>query len=289
MSFNFTSHAPRRPAVAAIAGLLSAAAILAAPVGAGAAPSTLPSLTLSMTSSTITVGGTLHSGGVNVVTTAASGLKEPSATLFLLKPSVTVAEAYAYLETNKAGDPNTSGKYGSIVFDAEAVTGKTVEAQTTLVPGTYLALNTAGEKSSKWPRTSFTVTAAPAPAVLPTPEATVRSIDFAFRGPSTLHDGELVRFENEGYVVHMDFAFPVKSQKNAKKLISALLSGQEKQAEKLVAGQPVGFAGPLSTGAYQQETISAKPGWYVQVCFMETQDGRDHARLGMERMLKITK
>ena len=39
----------------------------------------------------------------------------------------------------------------------------------------------------------------------------------------------------------------------------------------------------------QQETITAKPGAYVQVCFMSTQDGRSHSMLGMERVLKITK
>jgi len=27
----------------------------------------------------------------------------------------------------------------------------------------------------------------------------------------------------------------------------------------------------------------------VQVCFMETQDGRDHTRLGMERIIRIVK
>ena len=48
-------------------------------------------------------------------------------------------------------------------------------------------------------------------------------------------------------------------------------------------------SGPLSTGAFQQETITAKPGWYVQVCFMPTQDGRPHTRLGMERIIKIVK
>jgi hypothetical protein len=59
--------------------------------------------------------------------------------------------------------------------------------------------------------------------------------------------------------------------------------------QQLVTGPLVGFAGPLSTGAYQQETVTAKPGWYVQVCFMDTQDGRSHTLLGMERIIKIIK
>jgi len=49
------------------------------------------------------------------------------------------------------------------------------------------------------------------------------------------------------------------------------------------------FAPSISHEAFEQETITAKPGWYVQACFMETQDGRDHTRLGMERIIRIVK
>ena len=45
----------------------------------------------------------------------------------------------------------------------------------------------------------------------------------------------------------------------------------------------------MSHGAIQQERISAKPGWYVEACFMETQDGREHTRLGMVRVIRIVK
>ena len=45
----------------------------------------------------------------------------------------------------------------------------------------------------------------------------------------------------------------------------------------------------MSHEALMQETITAKPGIDVQVRFMQTQDGRDHTRLGMERIIKITK
>jgi hypothetical protein len=125
--------------------------------------------------------------------------------------------------------------------------------------------------------------------VLPTPAATIRAIDFAFRGPSTLKDGELVGFENEGFVVHMDIAFPVKNLKAAKKAVKALLAGNERAVGKLIAGPPVTFTGPVSNGAYQQETITAKPGIYVEACFMNAQDGHSHTVLGMERIIKITK
>jgi hypothetical protein len=278
---------------ALLATLFATSTLLASSAGliaAGSAQaSTLPTLTLTINASSITVGGPLESGAVNVVSTA-TGIKEPAAILFLVKPGVSVAEVYAFLENKKAsGNPNGATKYGSIVFDTEPGAGQKNEAQTTLQPGQYIALAGPGEGNVTKLRSSFTVTAAKAPAALPAPQATVRSIEFGFRGPSVLHDGELVRFENEGFLVHMDVAAPAKSQQAAKQLAKDLLTGHEKQAFKLISGQPVTFAGPLSSGAFQQETITAKPGWYVQVCFMDTQDGRSHSLLGMERVIKITK
>jgi hypothetical protein len=252
---------------------------------AGAA--TLPTLSVTATATSISVSGAPQSGAVNVVSTA-TGLKEGAVILLQLKPGVTAAEVVAFLATKASEDPNTANKYGSIVFDTEVATGHPSEAQTTLQAGQYLALLAPGEGPPK-ANASFTVTQATAPVALPAAQALERTIDFGFKGPSTLHNGELVGFENEGFLVHMNLAFPAKSKKTAKLLLSALRSGKQKQAQKLIAGAPVSFTGPVSSGAYQQMTLSAKPGWYVQVCFMETQDGRDHARLGMERIIKITK
>jgi hypothetical protein len=267
--------------VAAVAALTLACA------GAAQAAS-LPTISIAVTPTTATVTGPLESGGANVVSSA-TGVKEATLILFLLKPGTTVAEAEAYLRGKQGkGDPNNASVLGSIVFDTEVASGQRNETQTNLAPGQYLVLLGIGEGEPKL-ATTFKVTAAKAPAALPAPEATIRSIEFAFRGPSTLHDGELVRFENEGFVVHMDLAAPVKNMTAAKQAVKYLLAGKEKAFEKLVSGPPAGFAGPLSHGAYQQETITAKPGIYVQLCFMETQDGRDHTRLGMERIIKITK
>jgi hypothetical protein len=271
-------------ALAASSLLIAAGGMIAA--GAAQASSTLPALTLAMNGSSITVGGTLQSGAVSVLSTVTTE-KEGNPLLFLVKPGVSVAEVYAFIESKGAQDPNNASKYGSLVFDAEAPPG-TSEAQTTLVPGQYIAIDLGHEGPTKRPHTSFTVTAAPAPAALPTPAATIRSIEFGFKGPSTLHDGELVRFENEGFLVHMDVALRVKNEKSAKKVVKLMLAGKEKQAEKLAIGG-VGLAGPLSTGASQQEIITAKPGVYVEACFMDTQDGRSHTQLGMERIIHITK
>ena len=286
---SISHRSSRRLRRAASFALLACGGLLACLAGTGSAQaSTLPTLTLTVTKTSITVSGATQSGAVNVVSTG-TGTKEGSAILFLLKPGVSVAEVYAFLEQKKrVKDPNNASKYGSIVFDAEAPPAPGSETQTYLQPGQYVALSLEGEGGPK-AHTSFTVSAAAAPMALPTPQATVRSIEFGFRGPSILHDGELVRFENEGFLVHMDFAVPVKSKRAAQQAVRDLLAGREKAVEKLIVGAPVSFAGPLSHEAFQQETITAKPGWYVQVCFMETQDGRDHTRLGMERIIKIVK
>jgi hypothetical protein len=255
-------------------------------VGSAAATSTLPTLSLTVTKSSITVGGATQSGGVNVVSTA-TGVKEANVILFLLKPGATFDEVEAAIQ-KAHGDINVTSKYGSLVFDAEVSPGQSSEVQTYLQPGQYVALLPGEGKGSK-AHAIFTVTAAASPVALPTPQATISSIEFGFRGPSTLHDGELVRFENEGFLVHMDIAAPVKNMKAAKQAVKDLFTGKEKAVGKLIIGPPAGFAGPLSHEAFQQETITAKPGIYVEVCFMDTQDGRQHTLLGMERIIRIVK
>jgi hypothetical protein len=265
-------------------------AVVAGTIGVGTAQAaSLPTISATVSPTSIAVSGALQSGAVNIASTATAG-KEPAVVFVRLNPGVSVNEVFAFLATNKASkDPNTVTKFGSIVFDVEAGKGKPTEAQTILAAGQYVALNAEGEQSAKWARSSFAVAASPAPAALPVAQATEKTIEFSFRGPSVLHVGEVVRFENEGYLVHMDLGFPVKSKKAAQTVAKALLSGHEKGIEKLVAGPPASFAGPLSSEAFQQEVITAKPGWYVQACFMPTQDGRPHTLLGMERVIKIVK
>jgi hypothetical protein len=277
----------RRKLVSTLAVAVAASVGVFAAGGAQAA--TLPTVTATVSPTSITLSGPLNSGAVNIASTATAG-KEPSVVLFELKPGVTVTEVFAFLNSNKGSqDPNAFSKFGSIVFDVEATKGKPTEAQTILAPGQYIALNAEGEQSAKWARTSFAVAASPAPAALAAAQATEKTIEFAFKGPAVLKVGEVVRFENEGYLVHMDLGFAVKSKKAAQQVVKGLFTGHEKGLEKLVAGPPASFAGPLSSGAFQQETITAKPGFYVQVCFMPTQDGRPHSRLGMERIIKIVK
>lgn len=275
-----------RATLAAGAALVVAMSLVAA---GSAQASTLPTLSIAITPSSATVSGPLESGGVNVAVTD-TGVKEGAVVVALLKPGVSVAEAEAFQKEKKAkGDLNNVSKLASIVFDVEANPGPKSEIQAKLAPGLYIVLVSQGEKGQAKLVANFKVTVAKAPATLPTPQATIRSIEFGFRGSRTLHDGELVGFEDEGFLVHMDIAFPVRNNKAAKQAVKLLLTGKEKGLEKLIAGPPVTFTGPVSSGAYQQETITAKPGIYVEACFMNTEDGREHTQLGMERIIKIVK
>jgi hypothetical protein len=186
------------------------------------------------------------------------------------------------------GDLNYLDPYGSIVFDSLDATG-TSSAQTTLSAGNYVAIDPTNGKGAP-PHAFFTVTQSPSPATLPTPAATISSIEFGFTGPTTLHDGELVRFQNEGFLVHMDVWGQVKNMADAKEAVHLLktTNGNGNKLNSLFIGEG-GFANPMSTGGMLQETITEKPGIYIQACFMDTQDGRPHTELGMERIIKIVK
>ncbi len=111
---------------------VTASALLAAgtiAVGsAAAATSTLPTLSLTITNSSITVMGAAQSGAVNVVSTA-TGVKEAGAILFLLKPGATFEEVETAIQ-KAHGEINVTSKYGSLVFDPEVTPGHSSEAQT---------------------------------------------------------------------------------------------------------------------------------------------------------------
>ncbi len=278
--------------LAAAAGATAAVvAVMIAGGAAGARPApskrSLPTLKLALNGKSVKVSGRAVSGAVSVQTTVTNEKKgEP--TLFELNRGVTlrtfgmcVARARKH-----GGDLNYLQPCGRLLFNAFARAG-TSRAQTVLGPGNYLALDTQHSKNP--PFAPFVVKPSASPAPLPTPGGTVASIEFAFRGTDHFLDGELVRVINEGFLVHMDVFGRVKSVKAANKVMRLLRAGRNRAAEKLFIGKRGGFAGPLSRLGMQQVVVNEKPGIYVQACFMRTQDGRYHTRLGMERMFTIIK
>ncbi|HEX4109774.1 MAG TPA: hypothetical protein VHX88_16685, partial [Solirubrobacteraceae bacterium] len=194
--------------------------------------------------------------------------------------SLTVASALGLMTTSSVAAGSlpkltlTLAPYATIEFDGAIDPAGTTSAQALLAPGHYVAVNDGNGF------TPFTIAKAAHPASLPHPGATVTAIDFAYRGAVTLRDGELVRFENDGYVIHMVSWASTPSVADASRAEADLRKGDVAAAKRYATGMG-SFAGPLSTGALQQEVITEPPGVYVIFCSMNTQDGREHFQLGM--------
>jgi hypothetical protein len=274
----------KRPVLVAaalsVAVLASGLVLMAA---SSVAAGSLPTLTLALTKNTVTVGGSEVSGAVNIVSTV-TGEPSDAPALILLKRGVSPAE---FGKAVSALGPHTPldaiDPYGSIVFDGSATQGTPTSAETWLQPGTYVAVENGNGHAV------FTVTPNATPALLPAPSAEIDAIDFGFRGASTLHDGELVRFKNDGYLIHMFLFVQAKSVADAKKGEALLLAGKIGGGHHLGTGVKGMFAGPLSHAELQQEVINEPPGVYVIACAMNAEDGREHFQLGMFRTITIVK
>lgn len=272
--------------ITALTAGMVVAAVVAISGATATAAGTLPTLALTMNGKSITATSSVPAGAVNVVSTV-SGEAAASPTLVRLDPGVTFEQAFS-AAIKAGGDPNALDGLASIVANPMALKG-TSTVQTNLTAGDYVALDTVANNPQKWPHVNFTVTANPSPATLAKPQATEASEEFRFTGPARLHDGELVRFENNGYLYHMIIAIPTKSKAKAKLLSAALLANNQKAANKLFAGAPLQLMGTVGRGGMHQQVLNAKPGYYVLACFMNTQDGRVHTQLGMERVIRIVK
>lgn len=267
--------------VGSVALSLGAASASPAAHNSGRA-SGLPVVKVVMNGKSISVSGALRSGGVRVVSKV-TGERAGGPTFVRLDPGVTLAKLFRHFK-QIAQDQNNLYGLGAIVMSAEAPKG-TSSVQVVLAPGQYLALDL-GRQSDKPPLVPFTVKKAASPARLPAPAATVSSIEFGFRGPAELHDGQLVRFRNAGFLVHMVVAVRASNLANARKLAAYLKAGHDRKAQRLATNFTT-FLGAGSHNAYQQLVVHARPGYWVLACFMDTQDHREHTRLGMERVIRI--
>jgi hypothetical protein len=131
------------------------------------------------------------------------------------------------------------------------------------------------------------VTKSASPAALPPASALETAVDFGFRGPSVLRNGTIVRAQNQGWLVHMVALVGVPDAATGRQVIALLRAGKDKQAQKLTNRNFVELLGPSSHGAMQQQVLHTPSGYYVEACFMDTQDKREHAELGMERLVRV--
>lgn len=267
------------------------AVVLAAVAGVGAAAAgahgvaSLPTLNVALKGMAgVSVSSTsVESGAVSVVSTFSGKLPRNGASVGIvrLNPGVTVQQA-AGAVMHHHNDLDALTPYASLVVSANAPG----TVQTTLRPGNYVALNTSGNGPAP-SFAPFTVVASSSPAKLPAPSATETAVEFAFHGPSILHNGTIIRARNGGYLVHMVELIGVRNAAVGHTIMDLLRAGNDRQAQKLAGPHFANLLGPASPGAVQQQMLHTAPGYYIEACFMDTQDHREHTQLGMERLIRV--
>jgi len=204
-------------------------------------------------------------------------------TLVRLDPGVSLAQFFAHFAA-AAQDPNNLYGIAQIALSTQANKG-TSSVTMNLSPGTYVAVDL-GPVTAVPPFTTFAITKAKHPAQMPKPGATISTHEFGFGGPSVIKDGESVAFTNIGFLVHMAFGAEAPNLATAKKIAALLKAGKDAAAQKLAIGGYT-WDNALSHGESFQVVIGQHPGYWVIACFMDTQDGREHTTLGMEKVIQI--
>lgn len=270
---------------------LACVSAVAASIGAtviadgAAAASPLPTLKIALKSATgVSVSGSEVSGAVNVAVTfhgsVPRGSNGPSFALVRLNQGATLQQVLAATKSGH-GDINAITPYASLL-----VSGGPGTTQTKLSPGNWVALNvTSNGQPAIAP---FTVKQSSTPAVLPTPGATETAFEFGFHGPVTLHRGTILREANQGWLVHMVQFIGVKSKAAGEEAMLLMKNGHDNRAGQYFLHSAFGM-GPVTHGGMQQQTVTAPAGYYIEACFMDTQDHREHTQLGMLRLIKVVK
>ncbi|MGH2857838.1 MAG: hypothetical protein ACRDMJ_10165, partial [Solirubrobacteraceae bacterium] len=258
----------------AVAVLFGAALVgPAAAAAGGSAGQALPAMNVALTGTHgVAVSGSTVSGAVTIASTY-SGHGHGLLGIIRLDPGVTIQQA-AGAVNSAHGNLDALTPYATLLVS----TGAPSTVQTVFTPGSYVALNITGNGQPAF--ATFTVTQAAAPATLPRARTTQSAIEFAFRGPSVLHDGTIVRARNDGYLVHMITLIGARNRATGKAIVSLLRAGHDRAAQRLASHSSTDLLGPASPGAMQQQVLQVKPGYYVEACFMDTGDGREHTRLG---------
>jgi hypothetical protein len=256
----------------------------AAAAAAPAATAGLPVLTVTMNGRSISVGGTPKSGAERVVFKV-TGEPAGGPAMARLDPGVSVPQFLAALPA-AAQDPNNLYGIAQIVMSTQANKG-TSSIYLNLTPGTYVAIDLASTAKTP-PLTVFTVSQSRNPAPMPKPGATISTHEFGFSGATKISDGEIVQWANAGFLVHMIQGIEAPNLATANKIAADLKAGNDNGAQALATGE-YGWDGALSHGQSFESVVSQKPGYWVIACFMDTQDGREHTTLGMEKVIQIVK
>jgi hypothetical protein len=155
---------------------------------------------------------------------------------------------------------------------------------------TYAMLQVTADDPKKWVYSVFQVGAETSTAVAPEPDATVRFVDFGFRGSSTLPRKGIVRFENRGKAPHFTVAFPLRKGADPKAAVRAIKKNQEKRfTRRMAGGEPSEPQGLITGGSVNDVEVSfPKRGNYVLACFFSAGPrAKPHSARGMVRAVTV--
>ena len=161
------------------------------------------------------------------------GRGDVDVSLVTLRAGVTTGELRRTLSRNQdAALALVFIEAGVSLSDATPTRSLTVDLRPNV---TYVAVSIRGRSFALATFTTGTSNGARAPA----PDATIRMVDYGFRGPSTLPRNGLIRVANRGTALHFALAFPVRPGVSDKRIGGALRDGDEKAIGRVVAGAAV--------------------------------------------------
>jgi hypothetical protein len=161
--------------------------------------------------------------------------------------------------------------------DAAATRSVTVSLRPNV---TYVALSTRGKAFGL---TTFTTTGTANGARRPAADATIRMVDYGFRGSATLPRNGSIRVENRGAAFHFALAFPLRPGVSDRRAGATFRNGSEKAVGAIVAGAPLTVQNLISPNSVNDNAVRfARRGRYAFVCFFG-----EHNRLGMVRVFRV--
>jgi hypothetical protein len=248
---------------------LGAILLLGIPVALAGAQTSVPTVAVTATGGNITLdpSGPIAAGPTRFTY---SGRGELS--LATLRAGVSVDQLRRTLSRSEVA------ALGQVFLEAAVLPSQTVTVD--LRPNTtYVAAATAGRSPAV---TTFT-TGAESGARAPTPDARIRMVDYAFRGPNTLPRNGSIRVQNLGTTLHFAIAFPLRPGVSGRQVRRAFRGTNERALGRVVAGEPIDVQGLISQGSTNDNQVRfPRRGRYGMVCFFS-----EHNRLGMYRIYRV--
>jgi hypothetical protein len=136
----------------------------------------------------------------------------------------------------------------------------------------YVIVDPGPASENGFPAAVVTVKRSEHPATLPEPNATLKLVDYGFRGPRTVRYGRILRIVNAGSELHDAIPLKVPNGMTAQTIKRQLAQGLDEQvvSEVDTIGSLIDLVSP---GAVNQGPVRLARGTWVLACFAADHDG----------------